>query len=283
MLRLRVASAVVLIPILVVVLLVGRPAVAIVVALVAAISAVEASRLLRDAGYDNALLVVAASALAAVGEAALLPGLSGAFAAVVALGVVLSALAGFARLDPRTGFRLWAATAFAGLYVALLSFLVRIMDAAPPLPVDAPLAGRLDAGQAWILVAVLAVWAFDTAAYFVGRTWGRGRFLVHLSPSKTWSGVVGGTLGAIAVSALTLVAVGQSPLGGVPLGLLVAASAQAGDVAESMLKRAAGAKDSGRLIPGHGGMLDRIDSFLFAAPAVYLYLVVLGAITGAPR
>jgi phosphatidate cytidylyltransferase len=123
---------------------------------------------------------------------------------------------------------------------------------------------------------VLTVWAFDTFAYVAGRTFGRGRFLNHISPNKTWSGVLGGTAAAVLVSGLLAFAAGQWLPGGLVLGLLVAVAAQAGDVAESLLKRAAGAKDSGALIPGHGGILDRVDSFLFAAPAVYVYLLVVG-------
>jgi phosphatidate cytidylyltransferase len=107
----------------------------------------------------------------------------------------------------------------------------------------------------------------------VGRRFGRERFLTHISPSKTYVGLVGGTVSATVVVAATLVGLGQAPGHAVLLGPLAALAAQAGDLAGSMLKRAAGAKDSGTLIPGHGGMLDRVDSFLFAAPVVTLYVV----------
>ena len=117
------------------------------------------------------------------------------------------------------------------------------------------------------------MWAYDTGAYFVGRRFGRRRFLAHLSPSKTYAGLVGGTVAATIVVTLLLAGLGQPPVAGLVLGPLVALASQAGDLAESMLKRAAGAKESGTLIPGHGGILDRVDSFLFAAPVVTLYVV----------
>ena len=120
---------------------------------------------------------------------------------------------------------------------------------------------------------MLGVWAYDTGAYLVGRRWGRRRFMIHVSPSKTVEGLAGGLVATSLVTGVMLGLLGQPAWGAILLGPLVAAAAQAGDLVESMLKRAAGAKDSGTLIPGHGGLLDRIDSFLFAAPVVTLYVV----------
>jgi len=162
---------------------------------------------------------------------------------------------------------------FGALYVALLGFVVRLGHAAPALPADAPLAG-LGAERGWILLLVLGVWAYDTGAYFAGRRIGGPRFLQHISPSKTYAGLIGGLLVATLVTAAMLAGLREDPLAALVLGPLIGLAAQAGDLAESLLKRAAGAKDSGSLIPGHGGILDRIDSFLFAAPIVTLYVVV---------
>jgi phosphatidate cytidylyltransferase len=117
------------------------------------------------------------------------------------------------------------------------------------------------------------VWAYDTAAYFAGRRLGRQPFMQHISPSKTLEGVAGGAVAAVVVGGLLFLALGRPLFSGLFFGLLVGAAAQAGDLTESMLKRAAGAKESGRLIPGHGGPLDRVDSFLFAAPVAFFYVV----------
>jgi phosphatidate cytidylyltransferase len=139
-------------------------------------------------------------------------------------------------------------------------------------PADAPLS-VLGAERGWILLLILAVWSYDTGAYLVGKRFGREKFLTHISPSKTYAGLVGGIVATTLVVALVLWGLGQSPLHALALGPLVALAAQAGDLAESVIKRAAGMKDSGTLIPGHGGMLDRVDSFLFAAPVMTLYVV----------
>jgi phosphatidate cytidylyltransferase len=121
------------------------------------------------------------------------------------------------------------------------------------------------------------VWSYDTGAYLVGRRFGRERFLTHISPSKTYAGLIGGIVAGTVVVGLLLFGLGQPVWHAVILGPIASLAAQAGDLAESMLKRAAGAKDSGTLRPGHGGMLDRVDSFLFAAPVVTLYVVAVVA------
>src|SRR4051794_40547578 len=97
----------------------------------------------------------------------------------------------------------------------------------------------------------------------------------HISPNKTWSGAIGGAVAAIVVCALLTGFLGQSILFGALLGLAIGIVAQAGDLTESMIKRAAGEKDSGKLLPGHGGFLDRLDSFLFAAPVMFVFVVLL--------
>jgi len=271
-LRLRVLSAAVLVPLFLGLILVGQPWVTVIVAALSVIVAAEVARLFQGAGFPVERVIVLVSAPLAVlglpwlGERV---GIAAGFAGAV---LVVSAIAAFRRSEPRDGFMAWIATSFAALYASLLAFVPAIVAVAPNIPPDSPLARVLDAGGSWLLILVLTVWSFDTAAYLAGRTLKRGRFLNHISPQKTWSGVIGGTIAAVAVSAILVVAAGQHVLGGVLLGLVVAVAAQAGDVAESLLKRAAGAKDSGTLIPGHGGLLDRVDSFLFAAPAMYICL-----------
>ena len=275
MLRLRVASAAVLIPVLIGALLVGEPLLSLLIAAVVGLAGWETAALLRSAGLAAQRELVIGLGLAWVALAWWRPADDRATVLLLAAAMIVPAVVSLARPDPREGFQAWAATAFGGLYVGLLAFLVRVALDAPAIPAGAPAAGLLDAGRVWLLGLVVTVWSFDTFAYVVGRTYGRGHFLAHISPSKTWSGVVGGTLGAVIVGSLCAWATGQGPLLGVVLGLLVAVAAQTGDVAESMLKRAAVVKDSGHLIPGHGGMLDRVDSFLFAGPAMYLFLVFI--------
>jgi phosphatidate cytidylyltransferase len=196
----------------------------------------------------------------------------GLYAAAV---LVILAIDAFRRPEVRDGFLVWVGGSFGAMYAALLAFMAAILVIAPAIPEDAPAYGYFSAGQTWLLVLVLTVWSFDTFAYLAGRTFKKGRFLNHISPNKTWSGVVGGTLAAIVVGGALAWAAGQWLPGGLLMGLLVAIAGQSGDVAESMLKRTAGAKDSGTLIPGHGGILDRVDSFLFAAPVVYAYLLLI--------
>lgn len=128
-------------------------------------------------------------------------------------------------------------------------------------------------GLQWTFTVFFLVWAVDSGAYLIGRAFGKHRLAPEISPNKTIEGAFGGlTLALIVAWFLGDWLGGIKPATMLLLGLVAGVSAQIGDLFESALKRAAGVKDSGRLIPGHGGMLDRFDSFVFALPLVY-YLV----------
>lgn len=271
--RARTLSAVILVPVVAGVFLAGMPWLALGVAALAVIGGGELAALLRAAGLPVSrwpLLVGPAAAVIAMGWPGITPA---APLAVLAAAIVLAAIDAFRRADVREGFLAWSGAVFGIAWLGQLACLVGIVALAAPIPDDAPLAGHLDAGRTWLLVLVLLVWSFDTFAYLAGRAIGRGRFLNHISPKKTWSGVIGGTIAAFIVGGLLGWATGAGPLAGIVAGGLVAVAAQAGDVAASLVKRAAGAKDSGTLIPGHGGILDRTDSFLFAAPVLWALLL----------
>lgn len=273
MLRTRALSALVLVPPLVIALWIGLPAIAAVLVIVALLGGLEVFRLLKGAGYPSLSLFGTALAVAIVLEAAVAPGGEKGIL-LVAVGIVLAGVGAFGRQDPRDGLVAWVATVFGAVYVGLIAFVLYLATQAPAVPADAAL-HVLSAAQGWILLLVLGVWSYDTGAYLVGRQIGRHKFLTHISPSKSVEGLVGGLVATTVVTSAMLAALGQNPLGGLALGPLLGLAAQAGDLAESMLKRAAGAKDSGTLIPGHGGILDRIDSFLFAGPVVALYVLAL--------
>ncbi|HEY83398.1 MAG TPA: phosphatidate cytidylyltransferase [Dehalococcoidia bacterium] len=167
------------------------------------------------------------------------------------------------RPEKEGAFLSWAWTIAGALYVGwLLSYLVAL---------------RLEAGREWVFLALFGTFGSDTAAFFVGRALGRRPLAPRISPRKTWEGAIGGVLGAVIVSLLfTLPTPLNLPLSygqAVLLGLLISVFGQFGDLVESLLKRNTGAKESGKLLPGHGGFLDRMDSLVFAGVVVYLYYI----------
>jgi phosphatidate cytidylyltransferase len=263
----------VLIPPLVVALLLGGPWIVVVIAAVTALAAWEVFELLASAGYPSLSWLGVVFAVAIVLDPAIGREVDPSGMLLLATGTILAAVGAFIRTDPREGLPTWFATVFGALYASFLGFVIRLGHEAPAIPGGAPLAS-LDGGRGWIVLLVAGVWAYDTGAYVIGKRYGRRRFLTHISPSKTYAGLIGGIVVATIVVGILLNGLGQPPIGALVLGPLLSLAAQAGDLAESMLKRAAGVKDSGRLIPGHGGILDRVDSFLFAAPLVALYVIV---------
>lgn len=273
MLAQRLATAIVGIPLLVVALLLGRPVIAVVAVGLALVAGLEAFRLLRQAGYPALGALGTAIAAALVVEGAIAQGPEGKGLLFLVAGMLLAGVGVVLRGDPRQGLGTWSTTVFGAIYVGLLAFLPRLAGLDLTIPTDAPLAAWLDGGRWWLVVTVLGVWAYDTGAYVTGRLVGGPRFLTAISPSKTWAGLIGGLVAVSVVTAALLSGLGRDALAALAVGPLIGLAAQAGDLAESMLKRAAGAKDSGRVFPGHGGVLDRVDSLLFAAPVVYLYVV----------
>ena len=131
-------------------------------------------------------------------------------------------------------------------------------------------------GRLLAFAVLIAVWADDTAAYLVGRALGRHKLAPALSPAKTWEGFVAGTVAAIVAAFIifykqNFLTIDES----IVLGVVVAVAAALGDLFESALKRDMQVKDSGRLLAGHGGVLDRVDAFMFALPAAYFTVVAL--------
>jgi phosphatidate cytidylyltransferase len=279
--RQRLISAAVLVPVVVIVFLLGAPWLTIGLAVLSGFAAYEVAQLVRRAGLPSSLWmpVIAAPALVVAFAWVVGPERFATAWTIVAPGValiiLLAALLAFRQRDPATGFRTWIGTVFATLYPALLAFAAAFVGLSPTNADGSFLGYSYDTGRLLVLFLLLTVWTLDSGAYVAGKYHHRGHFMNHISPNKTWSGAIGGAIAAIVVATLLFAAMGRSPIGGALLGLVIAIFAQVGDLAESMLKRAARAKDSGTLIPGHGGFLDRVDSFLFAAPAMYGALTIV--------
>jgi phosphatidate cytidylyltransferase len=130
----------------------------------------------------------------------------------------------------------------------------------------------------WLMFALLVSWTGDIGAYYVGRRFGRHKMAPRVSPQKSWEGAAASLVTAIAIAGAYLVKFipGMSIAGAIALAALANAAGQIGDLAESAMKRGAHVKDSGAMLPGHGGFLDRVDSTLFTLPVVYAWVRLLG-------
>jgi phosphatidate cytidylyltransferase len=132
----------------------------------------------------------------------------------------------------------------------------------------------MEHGRVWVLMVLMMTMVCDSGAYFVGTAWGRHRLYPQISPKKSIEGAIGGLVCSIlsAVLVIPWLIAGVTWIDALLAGAIVGIFGQLGDLFESMVKRSADIKDSGNLFPGHGGMLDRLDSLLFTFPCVYLYL-----------
>jgi phosphatidate cytidylyltransferase len=165
----------------------------------------------------------------------------------------------------RRGGEAWSIHLLAAAYLGLLLAFLARLEAGPWSPEL-----LRNQGSRRVFYALFVTWACDTGAYVVGRLWGRRLLWPSVSPKKTWEGAFGGFVWAVAAGAfLAPPFAGCGRMTGLLLGALAGVLAQFGDLIESRLKRKAEVKDSGTLIPGHGGLLDRLDSLLFAAPLFY--------------
>jgi len=149
---------------------------------------------------------------------------------------------------------------FAIVYAAILSFTSLVL--------------RMRHGSFLLLNMFVVIWVADSAAYFVGSRFGKHKLMEKISPNKTVEGSIGSVLGAIAVQLLLapLFKIGISWPVAIFWGFAISVFAQVGDLIESMFKRSAGVKDSGNIMPGHGGVMDRLDSILFTAPLYYFFI-----------
>jgi phosphatidate cytidylyltransferase len=293
MLRTRVLTAVVLVPVVLVIIFLGEPWLSITVGALVFLGLTELINLLDAAGYQPPQVMTLLTGTAVTGAGLLaanrdgvsgLPGELlrltepvGLVIAAFVTAVLLLGFAGFTRADPRNGFATWAVSSFGVAYLGILAPFIALVGHLGPAGGSAateigPLGLR--AGLAWPLLLILIVWGYDTGAYLTGRWLGRTRLIDHISPSKTLEGLAGGLVVATIAAGIGAWLIGLPAWHPLVIGPVVGLTAQAGDLAESMLKRAAGRKESGFLIPGHGGILDRIDSFLFAAPVVAGYALL---------
>ena len=259
MLRQRILSALIGVPVVVAATWFGHPWYAILIAGIALWGLVEFYGLASRSQQRPALVlgVILTLLFLAYG---LFKWDSGAL--LVSSAIVISLVWFLFRPPLEDAFMNWVWTLIGALYVGwLMSYFLLLRD--------------VPQGMEWVLVALFTTFVADSAAYLVGRTLGRHSLAPRISPKKTWEGLIAGLLGAI-VAAVVLISLFQLPAGWEKaglLGLMAGVFGQFGDLSESMLKRSLKIKDSAQTIPGHGGILDRLDSLLFTVFVVYYYVV----------
>jgi phosphatidate cytidylyltransferase len=258
MLRLRIITAAIGLPILVAAVWFGTPWFTMLIAAMAAIGSLEFYKLGSQLGLQplapfgvlwTILIIASQHSSSNVPEQLL-----------VTSGIIIPAIYFLARRNRERALTGWVFTIAGIMYIGwMMRWWVGLRN--------------LDHGMEWVFFGLLATFINDTCAFFCGRAWGTRPLAPSISPSKTWQGAIGGGIATVLI-AVPLKVVLHLPithLEAIFLGSLLSLFAQLGDLLESMLKRNAGVKDSGSLLPGHGGMLDRIDSLIFTGVIVYYW------------
>ena len=269
MLRDRTAVALILLPIVLWVVADGGWLYLAAVAVALALAATEWGLMFRRAGLRPALPLLIAGVVALALER-YIQGFSGAaLLAALCLAAMTWHLVDFERGAPRSGTD-FSVTLAGIIYLGWIgSYLVSLR--------------RMPDGEWWFLLALPCVWLGDSAAYFVGRAFGRHKLTPRLSPKKTWEGYLAGVaaamLAGVTLGALWRIGAGSAsqvgPLSGLAVGVAIGVLTPLGDVGISMVKREIQVKDSGNLLPGHGGALDRLDSWLWAGVLGYYVAALL--------
>jgi phosphatidate cytidylyltransferase len=268
MLRTRVIVAAILLPVGLVIISIGDWVFTAFVTLIVGLAAWEFSQIFRRGGYQPArVIAIVGAAILALGRA--WNGFESA-SLLISLILIISMIyhmVAYERGRDQAGTD-FAITFSAAIYIGWLgAYLISIR--------------ALPEGFWWLLLVLPTVWLADSGAYFIGRRFGKHKLSPRLSPKKTWEGYLGGvvvgTLGAVGLMYLWQIRAGPefsiTPLQAALLGFLLSTITTLGDLGESMIKRQSGVKDSSNLIPGHGGVFDRIDSWLWAAPIGYYFII----------
>lgn len=282
----RIGSAVVLLPIVAGIVWWGEPLVTVTVALLSVLALHELFGLFRGGGYlprrSAGYLSVVLFVLAASLRVRVPLDWTG-FALVTS--IMASLAVELPRRNREHSLLHWALTLAGSAYIGwtLAHFVLLRAITTPGLHENTLLRFlRLEPGAAWIVFVLAVTFLSDTGAYFTGRAFGRHKMAPYISPKKSWEGAAGGLLASM-LTGMALVPLLGLPiglLGGALLGAIGSAAGQIGDLAESLIKRQVDIKDSGHIIPGHGGILDRIDSLLFTAPVLYYMIRIVLYVSG---
>ena len=262
---LRIASAAVGLPVLAAAVWAGSPWFSILVAAAAGAAAFELTEMARRAGRELAALVAVVWSLSPVAAAHvwtadLSPEL--AFRVNVGIAVFAYLVWQVRRAQARLSWADTGVTAAIALYAGGLLAYALLLRA-------------LDQGLEWVFLVLLVTYATDTSAFIVGRRFGRRPMAPGISPGKTWEGAIAGLVGAVGacVALSSLMGLSMSTAQSFMLGALLGVAAQLGDLVESRMKRVAGVKDSGWLVPGHGGITDRMDSIVLNLIVLYYFVI----------